>query len=468
MRRETLTATAAALVSLTVFIFLGAVSFEAATSLGTINQQGMLRSLLDGIDTADSEARSASVPSGERRLLPSDAFSAFVVDDEGQAVFLDTESPSTALLALVDHIRDHPFLEAHQMSFDADGTSFVWISAEDGRPEGRLFLAYENRDDMLLKRVKLYVVPAIIAALVVVWVSVWSGLIAKRAILAHEKQRELELEVIRQEEASRVKSAFLANMNHELRTPLNAIIGFSQMLQLQILGPIGHAKYREYIDDIIGASAHLRKLIGNILDISKIEAGEETLDEEVFSVNEMLSECLSMTSKEIEAKDQRVGVFVDDDLPDLFADRHKLRQILLNLLTNANKFTPEGGSITVAASALPDGGLEITVIDSGKGIPVEDLELVLHPFKRSEDRADKTKDGFGLGLPLSSALAALHGAVFHLESEVGAGTLARVVFPQERLRPAAAGLANGLANGPANEVETPPPPLRAEPASQSD
>ena len=433
-----MTVTAVALVSLTVFIFLGAVSFEAATSLSTINQQGMLRSLLDGVETADNNARSASVPSGERRLLPSDAFSAFVVDGAGQAVFLDIDRPSAAQLALVEHIRSNPTLEPHQMSFDADGSSFVWISGEKARPEGRLYLAYQNRDDMLLKRVKLYVVPAVIAALVVIWVSVWSGLIAKRSILAHEKQQELELEVIRQEEASRVKSAFLANMNHELRTPLNAIIGFSQMLQMQILGPIGHAKYREYIDDIIGASAHLRKLIGNILDISKIEAGEETLDEEVFSVSDMLSECLSMTAKDVEDKDQRVGVYIDDDLPDLFADRHKLRQILLNLITNANKFTPEGGSITVAAAAQTEGGLEITVEDSGKGIPAEDLETVLHPFKRSEDRADKSKDGFGLGLPLSSALAALHGASFHLESEVGVGTLARVVFPQERLRPPAA------------------------------
>ncbi len=433
MRRDTLTVTAVAIVSFTVFVFLGAVSFEAATSLSTINQQGILRSLLDGIETADVPPRTDAEPSAGSRLLPSDAFSAFVLDAAGDAVFLDTDRPGAAWLALADHIRNNPSLEPHQMSFEADGTSFVWISAESSRHEGRLFLAYQNREDMFVKYVKLYLVPAVIAALVVVWVSVWSGLIAKRSLQASEKQRELELEVVRQEEASRVKSAFLANMNHELRTPLNAIIGFSQMLQMEILGPIGHAKYREYIDDIIGASAHLRKLIGNILDISKIEAGEETLEEEVFSVNDMLSECLSMTAKDVEAKQQRVGVYIDDDLPDLYADRHKLRQILLNLLTNANKFTPVDGGITVAVAVLPEGGLEISVEDSGKGIPTEELDMVLHPFKRSEDRADKSKDGFGLGLPLSSALAALHGASFHLRSQVGVGTVASVIFPEGRL-----------------------------------
>ena len=435
MRRDKLTVVAVALVSLIVFVFLGAVSLESATSLSTVNQQGILTSLLAKVDSSPDPGRAWREEAGAGGSSDHDPFSAFILNQAGNIEFLNTDRPNPAQLALADHIMANPGLEPHQMVFDAKGTSFVWVAAPDAGPQGRLFLAYQRPDDLWLTRFKLYFVPGVIAALVVVWVSVWSGLIARRAFLASEKQKELELEVFRQEEASRVKSAFLANMNHELRTPLNAILGFSQMMQMQLLGPIGNAKYSEYVGNIIAASTHLRKLIGNILDISKIEAGEEILEEERVCPNDVVTECLSMTEKEIEAKGQTVIVNQSEGTPCIFADRLKIRQILLNLLTNANKFTPDGGTITVTVDMEDGGGLQVTVTDTGKGISPEELETVLQPFKRSQDRADRAKDGFGLGLPLSSALAELHGARFELDSAVGLGTTARLVFPVERLMP---------------------------------
>ena len=433
MRKDKLTVVAAAVVSFFVFVFLGAVSLESATSLSIINQQGILRSLLASPDSAETTPEELLAALSDRAFMESGTFFAFALDDEGKATILGPDRATPGSAALVEHIRNNRNLEPHQMFFDAEGSSFVWIDASTPGHSGDLFLAFQRRDNTWLTRARLYFVPSVIAILVVVWISVWSGLIAKRSIRAHKRQKELELELRHQEEASRVKSAFLANMNHELRTPLNAILGFSQMMQMQILGPIGHDKYSEYVENIIFASTHLRKLIGNILDISKIEAGEDTLDEEVVCFRDVLVECLAMTEKDFEGKKQRIVVNQKDDECCILADRLKIRQILLNLLTNANKFTPEGGTVTVSVGADPQGGLHVSVADTGKGIAAEELEMILQPFKRSQDQADTSKDGFGLGLPLSCALAKMHGATFDMESAVGTGTTVRIVFPRERL-----------------------------------
>lgn len=403
--------------------------------MSTVNQQGILRSLLTQFGSADRVI--AAFP-GTKGAAEEGAgtFFAFTADHDGNVRFIGVDPPSPAQSALAEYVHDNPELEPRQMVFEALGTAFVWIPASPSIDIGTAsarYLAYQREDNIWTTRFKLYLVPSAIAAIVVIWISVWSGLIAKRAIMAHEKQQDLEMQVIRQEEASRVKSAFLANMNHELRTPLNAIIGFSQMMQLQILGPIGHDKYNEYVENIIFASSHLRKLIGNILDISKIEAGEETLEEDRVCFKDVVTECVSMTQKEFEKKDHKLILDQADDQCCILGDRLKIRQILLNLLTNANKFTPQGGTVTVSVGAAPSGGLAVTVTDTGKGIAPDELDMVLQPFKRSQDRADRAKDGFGLGLPLSFALAELHGASFDMQSELGVGTTVKLVFPETRI-----------------------------------
>lgn len=432
MTRDKLTAVAVALVSLLVFVFLGAVTFESATSLSTVNQQGILRSLMDPLDTS-GEVASIADRLRSRDFLDSETFFAISISQQGPARFIGAESPTADQRAIAHYIRNNGQLEEHQMFFETDRTSFVWVRAGTSANGEVLALVYQRPQKTLITQLKLYFVPSMIAIVVVLWISVWSGLIARRAIRAHQIQKELEMEVVRQEEASRIKSAFLANMNHELRTPLNAIIGFSQMMQMQLLGPIGNTKYVDYVGNILSASNHLRKLIGNILDISKIEAGEEQLEEEVVCVEDVVRECLSMTQAEFDAKNQIVKQDLDLEIPCLLADRLKIRQIILNLLTNANKFTPEGGTITVAVGRLADGRMRIAVEDTGKGIPAAELAAVLQPFKRAQDSAETAKDGFGLGLPLTAALAELHGASFDLKSEVGKGTAVHIDFPTARM-----------------------------------
>ena len=433
MRKDKLTVVAAAVISFFVFVFLGAVSLESATSLSVVNQQDILRSLLVAPGSEERTPEELLAAISEQAFMETGSFVAFGLDAAGTATILGSDRATPGRDALVDHIRNNRNIEPHQMFLDAEGSSFVWIDASAPGHSGDLFLAFQRWDDTWLTRAKLYFVPSVIAILVVVWISVWSGLIARRSIEAHKRQKELELELRNQEEASRIKSAFLANMNHELRTPLNAILGFSQMMQMQIFGPIGHDKYGEYVENIIYASTHLRKLIGNILDISKIEAGEDTLDEEVVCFRDVLVECLAMTEKDFEDKKQRLVLNQNDDTCCILADRLKVRQILLNLLTNAHKFTPEGGTVTVSVGADSQGGLRVSVADTGKGIAAEELEMILQPFKRSQDHADTANDGFGLGLPLSCALAEMHGATFDMESALGAGTTVWIVFPQERI-----------------------------------
>ncbi|RVU38993.1 HAMP domain-containing histidine kinase [Hwanghaeella grinnelliae] len=437
MRKDKLTVVAVAVVSFFVFVFLGAVSLESATSLSIINQQRILRALLAVPGSAEMTPEDILASLSDRAFMESGTFFAFGLDGEGKATILGPDRATPGRAALVAHIQNNRNLEPQQMFFDADGSIFVWIDASMPGHGGELFLAFQRPDDTWLTRARLYFVPSVIAILVVLWISVWSGLIARRSTRAHNRQQELELELRHQEEASRVKSAFLANMNHELRTPLNAILGFSQMMQMQIFGPIGHEKYKEYVENIIFASTHLRKLIGNILDISKIEAGEDSLDEEIVCFKDVVAECYAMTQKDFESKKQRVVLNQEENACCILADRLKIRQILLNLLTNANKFTPDGGTVTVSVGAgrKGAGGLYVTVADTGKGIAAEELETILKPFKRSQDQADTAKDGFGLGLPLSCALAKMHGATFDMESEVGAGTTVRIVFPEERVIP---------------------------------
>lgn len=433
MQRDKLTSLAVALVSLLVFLFLGAVTLESATSLSTINQQGILRSLVSVIDPGSGSLEELQERTTRSGLDKSEDLFAFILQDEGQAVFLGSAPVGAGRQALLTHIQQNKDLEPHRMLLDVPGAEYVWVSARWSAGDGKVYLVHERHDDGLLTRFKLYFVPSVIALLVCAWVSVWSGLIVRRSIVAAKKQKELELEVVRQEEASRIKSAFLANMNHELRTPLNAIIGFSQMMHLQLLGPLGHNKYAGYVESIMSAGTHLQKLIGNILDISKIESGEETLEEERVCFVDVLSECLSMTAKDFEEKGQTVDLAQDHAKCCIIGDRLKLRQILLNLLTNANKFTPEGGRIIVTMMPGAEGGIALSVTDTGKGIAKAELETVLQPFKRSQDGADTAKDGFGLGLPLSKALAGLHGATFEMESEPGIGTTVRIVFPEERV-----------------------------------
>lgn len=231
---------------------------------------------------------------------------------------------------------------------------------------------------------------------------------------------------------TQAKSAFLANMSHELRTPLNAIIGFSDLMLTQQLGPLGNSRYREYVDDIHRSGLQLLALINDLLDLSRIGAGEETLFEEEVSVRQLISDACRMV--ELQAKESNVTVAtkVPPYLPEIRGDKRRIKQIVLNLLTNAIKFTPDLGIVTVTAGQSM-AGLFIEVCDTGIGIADVDLPKVLERFGQVENKLSRRHSGTGLGLPLVKQLIELHGASLCIESKVDVGTTVTVTFPLTRL-----------------------------------
>ncbi len=259
---------------------------------------------------------------------------------------------------------------------------------------------------------------------------VWNGIILDATRI---KMANLELAA-----ASRAKSEFLANMSHELRTPLNAIIGFSELMLAAGSGIAGE-KYEEYLNLIHGSGRHLLDIINDVLDLAKVEAGKMSLSEESVDLGQITASCLRLVSSNTE--DERIDLRseIPDNLPPLKGDRRKIKQILINLLSNAVKFTPVGGQIRVTARINENGELALAVSDTGEGIPPESLNDVLSPFRQADSGLNRRFDGIGLGLPLSKAMAELHGGTLELESEVGAGTTVTVTFPAERLETAAPG-----------------------------
>ncbi len=231
------------------------------------------------------------------------------------------------------------------------------------------------------------------------------------------------------EAANRAKSEFLAKMSHELRTPLNAVIGFSEAMKAKIFGPIGNARYQGYIDNICDSGTHLLGLINDLLDLSKVEAGGFSLTEEILETATLFEVCERLMQERAEYAGQHLEVRCPPDLPRFRADGMRLKQVLLNLLSNAIKYTPEGGRVTMAAALLDDGGLELTVADTGIGISPAQLPLVMQPFRQAENAMCRGHEGTGLGLPLAKALVELHGGSLVIESEPGQGTLARIQLP---------------------------------------
>jgi two-component system cell cycle sensor histidine kinase PleC len=258
-------------------------------------------------------------------------------------------------------------------------------------------------------------------------------LMATVADLRASQQRSAELaekyaaEKTRAEEANQAKSKFLANMSHELRTPLNAIIGFSEIMESNMFGPLGSEKYREYCADIRSSGQYLLDVINDILDMSKIEAGRIRLDFEEITLDPLLAEAMRVISAR--AEDKRLAL-VSRISPDLHlrADRRALKQIVLNLLSNAVKFTPAGGRVTVRGRATA-GCIVLSIADSGIGIGKDALARLGRPFEQVESQLTKSHQGSGLGLAISKSLVELHGGRMRIRSTPGKGTLVMVRLP---------------------------------------
>ena len=267
----------------------------------------------------------------------------------------------------------------------------------------------------------------------------YARIVASRSELAREVLRHKATAVMlveakdSAEAANRAKTEFLATMSHELRTPLNAVIGFSEMMVEELFGPLGHDNYRGYAKDVQNSGQHLLAIINDILDIAKAESGKVQLTEEILDCQEVIQSVSRLLRPRVDKAGLALVADIASGLPHLRADSRKVKQILLNLLTNAVKFTPSGGRVEISASAEADRGLAIVVSDTGTGIAQEHLAKVLEPFTQVDGSLSRRHEGTGLGLPLVVLMMNQHGGTLQLESGVGKGTTARVTFPPARL-----------------------------------
>jgi signal transduction histidine kinase len=250
--------------------------------------------------------------------------------------------------------------------------------------------------------------------------------------LADNRRAELELKQAKEaaEAANRAKSAFLAQMSHELRTPLNAVIGFSEVIATQHLGPISQS-YRDYGGQINTAGQHLLGIIEDILEMSRIEAGRITLAPEPISLKSTVRSVLSMTAHQVDARAVDLSVDIDEDADRFEADPQRLKQILINLLSNALKYTNLGGHVRLTARAAGE-DIEIRVEDDGIGIAPADLNLIFEPFAFSGASTTRARGGIGLGLSITKTLVDLHHGHLEIESELGQGTTVSVRLPKAR------------------------------------
>lgn len=237
----------------------------------------------------------------------------------------------------------------------------------------------------------------------------------------------------RAESANMAKSRFLATMSHELRTPLNAIMGFSEVMKTETLGPISNPTYKDYAASIHDSGRHLLNLINEILDLSRIEAGRYELHEEPIRLTDVAEDCCRLLKLRSDSKGLTIVEDLDFSLPQVWADQRAIRQVCLNLISNALKFTPKGGRVTVSVWPAIDGGQILSVRDTGPGIPDEEIPKVMQAFGQGSLAHETAEGGTGLGLPIVKSLIELHGGSFDLRSKLRRGTEAIIYLPPQRV-----------------------------------
>ncbi|MEM7222504.1 MAG: ATP-binding protein [Pseudomonadota bacterium] len=255
----------------------------------------------------------------------------------------------------------------------------------------------------------------------------------KYMLRASETEENLRLVLHKTREASLAKSQFLANMSHELRTPLNAIMGFSEIMYTQAIGPLGEERTQEYAKDIHGSAEHLLQVINDILDVSKVETGKIVLAPVRFDLRETIQKVVRLIGVRASDAGLTIEIQMDDAFPDLMADETRLCQVLINLLSNATKFTPKGGRISITATASEAGSILLAVEDTGVGIAGDQIERALRAFEQIDSGLNRKYEGTGLGLPLARALTELMGGRFSLHSGIGEGTRVTLEFPHENI-----------------------------------
>jgi two-component system, cell cycle sensor histidine kinase DivJ len=256
------------------------------------------------------------------------------------------------------------------------------------------------------------------------------GVLAGTRDISERKVHEAELLRTRDEarNASRAKSQFLANMSHEIRTPLNAVIGFSEILNRQLFGAMQEERYRDYARLIHESGEHLLNVVNDILDMSMIEAGKFKIAKEAVEASALVESCREIMRHTAEKKGVSLVVEVTPGLPEFIADKRACKQMLLNMISNAIKFTNAGGWVRVSVQ-LKDGIVSMSVADNGIGIPAQDLPKLGNPFVQADNSGGRSEEGTGLGLSVVKGLAKLHGGEFRIMSELGQGTIASVALP---------------------------------------
>ncbi len=344
-------------------------------------------------------------------------------------------TPAKAYVAAFMRPLDSELLETVANDFDLTNLSYsadIDLPAGLTQPlysaDGQQYGTLTWQIDLPSRHVLYGVLPALLAAIACVGMLSWYVLNGLR-----QGQTKLLQAMQRARAADRTKNEFLANMSHELRTPLSAIIGFSEMMRTESQGPIGTDVYKEYLDDIHLCGTHLLVIIDEILDISKIEAGEFKLREETLDLFAVVEDAMHVVRTRADEAQTDLVMNIPAGVPRLMGDERAIKKILLNLLGNAVKFNRPCGQVTVSASADPVEGMVIQVSDTGIGLAAKDLEIAFTPFRQVDVGFGRSHEGAGLGLPLSKALIELHGGTLALESTLDVGTTAIVRFPASRL-----------------------------------
>ena len=405
------------------------VKFPIFDSQGRVTGVGAIGTDISERKRAEEEL--ASLKHQNDLILRSAGEGIYGVDKDGRTTFVNPAAAKMIgwevedLIGKVQHdILHHTKLDGSPYPWES---SPIYLSARDGSVQHESDEVFWRRDGSSFPVD--YVSTPIrergeIIGAVVIFRDISDQKRAQAAVIAAKEQAEI---------ATRAKSEFLANMSHELRTPLNAILGFSDIIQQSATLPISAGKVPEYARDIHAAGQHLLSLINDILDMSKIESGSFELEDEFIDIADVVDFSLTMVRGRATEHGIKLVQEIAKDLPPLRADIRKLKQILVNLLSNGIKFTHTGGRVTLKAWCEAASGHVIQIIDTGIGIAPEDIGTALAPFQQIDSKLSRKYEGTGLGLPLTKAITELHGGILDLHSEVGVGTTVTVRFPADRI-----------------------------------